>query len=516
MKNLFNTYRPDFWYGKGRTKSAIVLLVMLFALILQVPARQQLIPLFVEDDEINYNWYIDTEEPIDLADEHFFENSAKILFRINRYGLPKNDKTLKELKDVVLPRINQDSLELIAIVIRGGASPEGPYWLNKLLSEQRAKALTKFVTSHLKFSALNDSTNVNKNLSQIYEVEDYRSLCILMKKAGDPDYDYVKGLCDKYLSQKKESQLKTVLMKARGGKLWNRLLKQYFPQLRAARIMLFFRKHKQAPEVVVPQPAAPVEPPKTNAVVVQAPPVEPVMVTEVIDRKKLLAVKTNMLLYGLYVPGYNRWAPVPNIAIEYYPKKGHFTYGASFDMPWYQNYQAHKYFQFRNYQIETRYYLNGAKKPSGSYDADETRKYNKKAFMGFYLQAYAHLAVFGICFDENRGWVGEGLGGGVGAGFVTPISKKGHWKLEFGLQVGFFRCKYDPYQYENPVNPFYRDHLYYYKWTQKPSLFKKRQYRWNWIGPTRIGITLSYDLLYRRIQKKGMSFKSKERRVVYE
>ena len=127
MKNLFNTYRPDFWYGKGRTKSAIVLLVMLFALILQVPARQQLIPLFVEDDEINYNWYIDTEEPIDLADEHFFENSAKILFRINRYGLPKNDKTLKELKDVVLPRINQDSLELIAIVIRGGASPEGPY-----------------------------------------------------------------------------------------------------------------------------------------------------------------------------------------------------------------------------------------------------------------------------------------------------------------------------------------------------------------------------------------------------
>ena len=56
-----------------------------------------------------------------LADEHFFENSAKILFRINRYGLPKNDKTLNELKDVVLPRINQDSLELIAIVIRGAA-----------------------------------------------------------------------------------------------------------------------------------------------------------------------------------------------------------------------------------------------------------------------------------------------------------------------------------------------------------------------------------------------------------
>ena len=144
---------------------------------------------------------------------------------------------------------------------------------------------------------------------------------------------------------------------------------------------------------------------------------------------------------------------------------------------------------------------------------EENRAYNKKAYTGFYLQGYAHLAVFGICFDENRGWVGEGAGAGIGAGYVLPLSREGHWRLEFGLQAGFFRCKYDPYQFENPVNPAYRDGLYYYKWTQRPSLFEKRQYRWNWIGPTRIGITLSYDLLYRRIEKKGVSFKSTERRA---
>ena len=81
---------------------------------------------------------------------------------------------------------------------------------------------------------------------------------------------------------------------------------------------------------------------------------------------------------------------------------------------------------------------------------------------------------------------------------------------KFGLQAGFFRCKYDPYQYENPIDPTYHDDLYYYKWTLEPELFKKRQYRWNWIGPTRIGITLSYDLLYRRQQKRGASFKATE------
>ena len=78
-----------------------------------------------------------------------------------------------------------------------------------------------------------------------------------------------------------------------------------------------------------------------------------------------------------------------------------------------------------------------------------------------------------------------------------PLSKKGHWRMEFGLQVGFFRCRYDPYQFENPVNPDFRDHLYYYKWTDRANLFKKRQYRFNWFGPTRIGVTITYDLLYR-------------------
>ena len=113
------------------------------------------------------------------------------------------------------------------------------------------------------------------------------------------------------------------------------------------------------------------------------------------------------------------------------------------------------------------------------------------AFRGLYLQAYAHVALFGLCFDADRGWVGEGAGGGIGVGYVMPLSKKGHWRLEFGLQAGYFRCKYDPYQYENPVDPSYSDHLYYYKWSLDPALFEKRQYRYNWLGPTRVGITLT-------------------------
>jgi hypothetical protein len=70
---------------------------------------------------------------------------------------------------------------------------------------------------------------------------------------------------------------------------------------------------------------------------------------------------------------------------------------------------------------------------------------------------------------------------------------------------------YDPFQFENPVNPNYRDHLYYYKWTGKPADFRRRQYRFTWLGPTRVGITLGYDLLYLRWKKKGVSFKKWEK-----
>ena len=65
-------------------------------------------------------------------------------------------------------------------------------------------------------------------------------------------------------------------------------------------------------------------------------------------------------------------------------------------MPWWQDYNAHKYFQFRNYQLEARYYPRGAVNASKSNNRVseanlEAHEHNKKAFTGFYLQAYTHL-----------------------------------------------------------------------------------------------------------------------------
>jgi hypothetical protein len=224
-----------------------------------------------------------------------------------------------------------------------------------------------------------------------------------------------------------------------------------------------------------------------------------------VPRREVLSVKTNLLFYGFYLPGgYNRWCPIPNVALEYYPLRGHFTYGASIDFPWWQNYNEYKFFEVRNYQVEARYYFRSG-------DIDRNIPGEGAAFRGWYLQGYANLGLFDICFDKDTGYEGEYLGAGIGAGYVLPITRKGHWKLEFSLQAGFMYGKYDPYQFENLVNPDYHDKLYYYRWSGKAEDFKKRQYRFTWIGPTRVGITLTYDLLYLRWKKKGVSFRSYEK-----
>lgn len=452
-----------------------------------------------------------------LTDEQFFSMAAKVKFQVAQSNLPKDAPLLKALSGSIIPQINTDSLQLVRMVFRGAASPEGSYVKNRQLGRQRVKALYSYITNLMHFPAVEKLSTID------IDIEDYRTLCLMMRRANDLDYPLVQLLCDQYMD-KDVAMLKQMLKTIQGGKLWQRLLTTYFPDLRTARFVMVLRKVKPAVAVntaeveptVVPEPE--VEVPKIEVVVP-----EPEIVIEepqdaLLYRRELLAVKTNLLLDFAYMPGYDRWCPIPNIAIEYYPLRGHFTYGASFDCPWWQDYKAHKYFQLRNYQLEARYYPM-AHKSHESHEPHETHsphKTHSPHYSGLYFQAYIHGGCFGLCFDANRGWVGEGIGGGVGAGYVLPISRNGHWRLEFGLQAGFFRCKYDPYQYENPVNPAYRDDLYYYKWTGKAEYFKKRQYRWNWIGPTRVGITLSYDLLYRRIQKRGVSFKSTERRAAYE
>ena len=417
-----------------KTKVTYKILALMLMMILSAPVYAY-VP-FLDADTSFYNkypyiYFVGKGDSTAMSEDYFFDHAGYVIFPVGKSRLPLNSPLLKELSGTVLPQMNRDSLQLNGVILRGAASPEGPWRVNQRLGRARTKSLVDFLKNQSAFP-ISDSL-----MSAKAEAEDYRLLCRQMMLKGDPDYSLVAILCDKYLGIGRQDILKQKLMHIRGGRLWRRLLREYFPGLRAARVMLTVKKYEPAPVV---QPVV-IAPPVETKAVFKA--VEDTVYEDYrIPRREFLSVKTNLLFYGVYVPfGYNRYCPIPNVAIEYYPMHGHFTLGASLDFPWWVNYEKHKFFEVRNLQIEGRYYFRSgdiSKNPPGK----------GAAFKGFYVQAYGHVGVFEIGLHVDRGYKGEGFGGGIGAGYVMPISKKGHWRLEFAAQFGYLYVKHDPFQFE--------------------------------------------------------------------
>lgn len=195
-----------------------------------------------------------------------------------------------------------------------------------------------------------------------------------------------------------------------------------------------------------------------------------------------LTVKSNLLLDAAWLPNYG-FCPLPNVAIEYFPRNQHWSYGISLDVPWWEKQDRHKYFQARNWQLESRRYF----------------LCNKGEYRRLYVSAYAHLCTYAIALKGDRhSWIGEGLGGGLGAGYVWQLSSR--WRVEAGVQAGLFLTRYDPFVYGDPI-----DHIdngyYYYDWEGQSSDFQKRNYRYTWLGPTRLALSIAYNLFLRQRQK---------------
>jgi hypothetical protein len=66
------------------------------------------------------------------------------------------------------------------------------------------------------------------------------------------------------------------------------------------------------------------------------------------------------------------------------------------------------------------------------------------------------------------------------------------------VQLGYYYGRYDPYHAGEPYNG-----KYYYDWDRGINLFKRRNHKINYLGPTGAGVTLSYDLLWRKSDRKS-------------
>lgn len=412
------------------------------------------------------------------------------IFNVNRTEIQANDSTvILDSLLRVLKTVDKDSY----ILGRAAASPEGPYWNNVRLANGRRMALNNILAKH----------DIDTTTIQYYTVaEDYELLAEMLRQAQDPSYAMVLATIKAQNGDLKA--IKRQLMDWKEGVPWRHWHKVYFPALRATRIWTISKPHPiKADFSINTQPTATLR--------------QPLYKINVGDfdntgdsskpRREFLSIKSNLLGYAVYIPQYG-YCPIPNWQIEYYPRHGHWTGALSLDNPWWiGNTVTHKYMEVRNWQIEGRYYLR---------NSDQSYSTHEAAFKGLYLQAYGHTGLYQIGFSAKKGWKGEGGGAGAGIGYVLPLTRWQHWRLEFSGQIGFLATKYDRYVYGDPwgnVLPTGNQKKdYYYDWPKgkDPALFHARRFHKVMPAP-KVGISLSYDLLYRKTVK-GVSFRSKNKK----
>lgn len=417
----------------------------------------------------------------DYTEVHFRQNKADL-----DLDYMDNGKSLQHLHRVF------DSLgieNVAAVEIIAQSSPDGGLARNEWLTEHRSQVILEYMNLH--FPELSDRISLNtvteswENLS-MYVAQDPN----LTEKNRTKILDIIDSPTMSVATKK--SRLKNNLgSQSKLGNIYSYLLKYYYPVIRNTGIYVLHTVEpvtafNMPPLVPYVEETSPVLPDTIGPAPAQSEPhvFEEPDSTPPERKRPVLAVKTNLPYYGFFRKDLG-WAPIYNVEAEWYPtENGRWTLLGEYEFPWHMANDNHECFEILNLQLEARRYFKKASNHSGHY-----------------LSAYAGVNLFDICFDgySGHGFQGEGFGGGLGYGYVLPLGKKPdtRWKLEFFIKGGVYVTLYDPYDAGNPFQG-----KYYYEWYDAPNLFIRRNMIFRWLGPTGAGITLSYDLIRKKVKNK--------------
>jgi len=423
--------------------------------------------------------------------QQFCLYSLDVNYKVNKTNIDNNSPSYRKLIEEIVPIMESRNLQLHHMYVRMSASPEGSYWNNVRLAKGRGQALIDSLARYIHMPS-DDQIVVNT------VPEDYAYLYKLIERSYDVDRDTIMSIISENMGN--DAATKSALRALYGGTTWKRLLKDYYPQLRSARVVFYFTRHKLAePEVAEAEDVNDVHLPMysvttpTNSVVYK----KWNEGASVTGKEPMLAVKTNLLYDAFFIPGL-AYDPIVNVEVEYYPHHSNWSFLGEYEFPWWSNDEGmlptskHHYFQLLNAQLEARRYFS--------------RDYSHT---GHYLSAYGHAFLYDFCFDSTngKGYQGEGWGAGLGYGYVKRLGKnpQSRWKMELFLKMGFFETRYDDYyygaKYDSETGQFVSA-KYYYNYHGDNDLFVRRNHRFrNWfLYPTGVGVTISYDLFDRKLK----------------
>ena len=379
-----------------------------------------------------------------------------------------NRKTLKEFSDTVAVLLEDPFSNLKLVHIEGAASPEGGSVLNKNLAENRARNIKRWLVANSKLDAVQITTSgVGADWDGLY------------RKLEGIDWKYrdtVRSIIEStpvWVTQggKVVSGRKKRLMDLEGGRVWNWMLDNIYPELRQGGSSIKCYVIRSSEPIIVRDT---VEIHKTDTIYVNTPAPcingafaglgtsgAPVLAGPAsgISRKLIFALRSNLL------------APLMNVGLEI-PIGERWSLGFDWYYTWLWRYWSRELdmtncFQMLSGGTEIRYWLNPSKGP----------------LTGHSLGAYIYGGYYD--FEKNfAGHQGEYFNYGLDYSYAALLSKRSGLRMEFFLGVGYIHSDAREYNVYTPGGKAFKTGV------EKAV---------DWIGPTKAGISLVIPI-YRKVR----------------
>lgn len=354
----------------------------------------------------------------------------------------QNKEAINKLNSILTDTVIVSHIDSVSIITT--SSPDGNLAYNRILAVQRAQTVRSYIEHNY------PSIGKDKVFTHSY-VESWMRLRQMISPST-PYYLQIISVLDQQLTpQATELRLRAI----DGGKAWGEIVRNYLPKMRSGVTLVIYTHSVALPSS--PQPIVPIEIPaqEPTVVIVETELTsvieEVVMVSPETTRRPLFALKTNLLYDAM---------TALNIEIEV-PIGQHWSIAGEYIFPWWLSDRKQRCLQSLSGYIEGRYWFG-----------DRT---NRRQLTGWFAGVYAGGGSYDVEWN-NKGYQGE---------FCIPIALSGGYahsigrnlSMEYSLGIGYMRTSYREY----------RPEICSYG-TQR--LVKQRSGTFNWIGPTRIKVSL--------------------------
>ena len=197
----------------------------------EVLALRANIPLFTEKDYV-YN-FIEPEKVLVKCYEDSFD--CKVTFPVARHDLQKqfadNSQELIRLEKFISENLNIKGAILKTVHIKGYASPEGEFDYNRALAQRRTRTLSEYV--YCRYPSLKKvPVYIPEGVG-----EDWEGLRNIIISSSLPYKDELLSSIDRY---RNDVERESAIRKLDDGKIYDTLLKDFYPGLRRTTFSLSF------------------------------------------------------------------------------------------------------------------------------------------------------------------------------------------------------------------------------------------------------------------------------------